>query len=74
MRVILLKWMFAKQLLPFKGKNGIYFGTEFFLILKNIELLGSLGHENVRQILSRGWQENLVSLCSHTVWALHPQL
>lgn len=43
--------MFANQFLHFRGKNGMYFGTKLFLFLENIELLGSLSHENMRQIL-----------------------
>lgn len=38
--------MFANQFLPLREKNGMYFGSELFLFLKNIELLGSLSYEN----------------------------
>lgn len=50
-------WLLAKQFLPSRGKNGIYFETELFLTLKSIELSGSHIYEDVKQIVSYGWKK-----------------
>ena len=69
MRIILFKKMFAKQCLPFRGKNGIYLGQSFSWFLKIVNCQAPL-FMKMWQILSYGWQENIVSLCSHPILVL----
>lgn len=66
----MFKWMLAKQYLSFRRKHGIYLGTELLLFLKVLNCQSFL-FIKIGNILSYGWQEKFVSLCSHPILVLY---